>query len=70
MEVLWDDRRMMSAGHKFADADLIGIPLRLVISERSLQNDEVEWKERASEETNMIAIENIKEAVENWVAEK
>ena len=69
IEVLWDDRRMMSAGHKFADADLIGIPLRLVISERSLQNDEVEWKERASEETTMIAIENIKESVENWSKE-
>ncbi|MCG2692351.1 His/Gly/Thr/Pro-type tRNA ligase C-terminal domain-containing protein, partial [Microgenomates group bacterium] len=35
VEVLWDDREDVSAGVKFADADLIGIPVRLVVSERN-----------------------------------
>ncbi len=41
IEVLWDDREE-SAGVKFADADLIGIPVRLVISPKT--GDQVEWK--------------------------
>lgn len=47
IEVLYDDRDE-SAGVKLKDADLIGIPLRLVVSKRSLEEGGVEWKERAS----------------------
>ena len=47
VEVLYDDRDE-SAGIKFKDADLLGIPLRLVVSKRSLEAGGVEWKERAS----------------------
>ncbi|MFA4890756.1 MAG: proline--tRNA ligase [Candidatus Gracilibacteria bacterium] len=45
VEVLYDDRDE-SAGVKLNDADLIGIPLRLVVSKRSLEAGGVEWKER------------------------
>lgn len=69
VEVLWDDREDMSPGAKFGDADLIGIPLRLVISEKTLKEDSVEWKERSSKDMNLIKLEAIKEAVENWVKE-
>lgn len=41
VEVLWDDRDE-SAGVKFADADLIGIPVRLVVSTKT--GDQIEWK--------------------------
>lgn len=44
VEVLWDDREDVSAGAKFADADLIGIPVRLVVSQKT--KDKVEWKQR------------------------
>jgi prolyl-tRNA synthetase len=47
VEVLHDDREDARAGEKFADADLIGLPLRLVVSEKSLAAGGVEWKERA-----------------------
>jgi len=47
VEVLYDDRDE-SAGIKLNDADLIGIPLRLVVSKRSLEAGGVEWKERAT----------------------
>lgn len=68
VEVLWDDREM-SPGEKFADADLIGIPLRLVISEKTLQEDSVEWKERISEEIKLIKLDDIGAAVTDWLAD-
>jgi prolyl-tRNA synthetase len=68
IEVLWDDRDARP-GEKFADSDLIGIPLRLVVSEKSLMNDEVEWKERASENVKMFKLGAIKGAVSDWMKE-
>jgi prolyl-tRNA synthetase len=55
-DVLWDDRKV-PAGEKFADADLIGIPVRLVLSERN--GDKIEWKERASEKPELLSIEEV-----------
>ena len=50
IEVLMDDRAA-SAGYKFADCDLMGIPLRLVVSPRAIENDAAEIKIRATGET-------------------
>jgi prolyl-tRNA synthetase len=65
VEVLWDDREDVAPGAKFADADLIGAPLRILISEKSLKEESVEWKERVSTEGRLVkltgAIEEIKE---------
>ncbi|MFH1632012.1 MAG: aminoacyl--tRNA ligase-related protein [bacterium] len=69
VEVLWDDRTDMSAGEKFGDADLIGLPLRLVISEKTLKEDSVEWKERASKKETLIKLDKITEAVHAWLNE-
>jgi prolyl-tRNA synthetase len=44
--VLYDDREEKSAGEKFADADLIGIPWRVVVSERALEKKSIEVKRR------------------------
>jgi len=54
IEVLWDDREL-SAGEKFADADLIGLPWRLVVSEKTLTAGKFELKNRRDGETKMIA---------------
>ncbi|MBI2474873.1 hypothetical protein HYV69_00380 [Candidatus Uhrbacteria bacterium] len=62
VEVLWDDRDA-SAGEKFADADLIGIPLRLVVSEKSLAEDSVEWKERHEETAQLVKLTDLVEEV-------
>lgn len=48
IEVLWDDREE-SAGVKFADADLIGCPIRLVVSDRSIKEGGVEVKLRSDD---------------------
>lgn len=51
-EVLFDDRNDVSAGAKFADADLIGIPVRVVISKKT--NGKVEVKGRTEEKAQML----------------
>ncbi len=53
IEVLWDDRDI-SAGVKFADADLIGIPHRVVISEKSLEKGGLEYKKRNESESKIV----------------
>lgn len=56
IEVLWDDREI-GAGGKFADADLIGCPYRVVLSEKTIAAGGVELKERSSEDTRIISVE-------------
>ena len=58
MEVLYDDRIKQSAGEKFADADLIGCPIRLVVSEKTLEKDSVELKKRNESKTELIRLTN------------
>jgi prolyl-tRNA synthetase len=55
IDVLYDDREDVSAGQKFADADLIGIPVRLVVSAKT--QEKVEWKERVTKESEIISVE-------------
>ena len=63
-EVLFDDRNE-SAGVKFNDADLIGIPLRLTISPRSLQRGGIEVKLRWEREAHVVAVDNIASEIES-----
>lgn len=59
INVLWDDRQGVTPGEKFADFDLIGIPLRLVISETT--GDQVEFKRRDEETRDILTLEEIVE---------
>ncbi len=59
IEVLYDDREEKSAGEKFADCDLIGIPHRIVISEKTLKKDCVEIKKRGEKKTRLVKIKQI-----------
>ena len=56
VEVLWDERENVSAGEKFADCDLIGIPVRLVVSKK-VGNGKVEWKDRNKAESKIIKVD-------------
>jgi prolyl-tRNA synthetase len=56
VEVLWDDRDDVTAGEKFNDADLIGVPLRVVISRKSIEQGGVEIKKRNSEGTVIVNV--------------
>ncbi|OGI23582.1 MAG: prolyl-tRNA synthetase, partial [Candidatus Moranbacteria bacterium RIFCSPHIGHO2_12_FULL_40_10] len=58
VEVLYDDRDA-SAGEKFADADLIGIPYRVVVSEKSLASGGVELKKRNEKDSRIVKASDI-----------
>jgi prolyl-tRNA synthetase len=58
VEVLYDDRDT-SAGEKFADSDLIGIPNRVVISSKTMAENSVELKPRASREATLVPLKDI-----------
>jgi len=58
VEVLFDDRIDKSAGEKFAESDLIGIPLRLVISSRT--GSKIEFKKRSQEKVKLVDFSYIK----------
>ena len=57
IDVLYDDREE-SPGVKFADADLIGIPLRLTLSNRTLKEDTVEIKRRDQEQARQVKLDD------------
>jgi prolyl-tRNA synthetase len=56
VEVLYDDRDL-SAGVKFADADLLGLPVRLVIGAKGLARGIVEWRSRTTGEEREMAVD-------------
>lgn len=58
LEVLFDDRKER-AGVMFSDMELIGVPHRIVISERGLGNNSIEYKARSGGDKQDIAIEEI-----------
>ena len=58
IEVLYDDRDT-SAGTKFADSDLIGIPYRVVVSPKTIEKGSAEIKRRDKAETNLVKLDEI-----------
>ncbi|MDH4368012.1 MAG: proline--tRNA ligase [Dehalococcoidia bacterium] len=66
IEVLFDDRDD-SAGVKFNDADLLGIPLRLTLSPRTLQSHSVEAKWRTEKETQLLPLDNLAAQVNRFL---
>ena len=64
IEVLYDEREDKGPGEKFAEADLIGCPIRLVVSDKTLAENSVEYKKRNNGEIKMIKIDDsIKEFI-------
>jgi len=59
IDVLYDDRDGLGAGVKFKDADLIGIPWRITLSARSLEQGGVEVKRRSESERRVVAIDQL-----------
>ncbi len=54
------DDRDLPAGQKFADADLMGMPYRIVISEKTLADDAVEVKKRNEQDATLVKINQLK----------
>lgn len=57
-EIIYDDREL-SPGEKFADADLIGIPYRITVSQRTLTKSSVEIKDRKTKDIEMVRLDKL-----------
>jgi prolyl-tRNA synthetase len=68
IEVLWDDRPKVSPGAKFKDADLVGVPLRIVVGRDAAERG-VEWSLRAGGEREAIGADEAMARVRAMVAE-
>jgi prolyl-tRNA synthetase len=62
VEVLYDDREE-SPGVKFADADLLGMPLRVTVSPRTLEKDAVELKKRSEKDSTLVPLADAVEKI-------
>ncbi len=69
VEVLYDDRNL-SAGVQFAEADLTGIPLRLIVAPKALAQGMIEYKVRGSEERGLIPVAEAAEFAQKWIKEE
>jgi prolyl-tRNA synthetase len=66
LRILYDDRDA-GPGEKFADAELLGVPLRLTVGRRTLENGEVEVQIRRGRQTSTIPLEGAAEvAADLW----
>jgi prolyl-tRNA synthetase len=64
-EVLYDDRDLQP-GNKFADADLIGIPIRLTVSSRTMEEDKIEFKFRIEKDSVKISKDELLKELKNF----
>jgi prolyl-tRNA synthetase len=67
IEVLYDDRGDASPGFKFKDADLLGMPLQVIVGERNFKNGQVELKERRTNQRRLVAIGKVAEEVQTFL---
>ena len=64
-EVLLDDRNL-SAGSQFADADLLGVPVRIVVSKRNVENNQVEVVTRHNRESQVVTLAELYSFIDNF----
>lgn len=65
LEVLYDDRKDITNGEKLKDADLLGIPKRIIISNRTLQKKSLEIKDRKTNKIKLLNLKNISSLIEH-----
>jgi prolyl-tRNA synthetase len=63
-KVLFDDRRTVQAGFKFSDADLIGLPVQIIVGERGLKENQVELKIRSTGKRMDVKLDELLSKVE------
>ncbi|MGA7159599.1 MAG: proline--tRNA ligase [Bacteroidota bacterium] len=65
--VLYDDRTNVTPGFKFNDADLLGMPLQVVVGEKNLKNNQIELKDRSTGNRWTVPVDNIVDEVVNYL---
>ena len=69
-EVLYDDRAEASAGFKFKDADLLGLPLSVRVGSRGLKEGVIEVKRRREKEPAKVPVAQVMDKVKEMAAEE
>ena len=67
IDVLFDDRYDVSPGFKFKDADLLGIPLQIIVGEKNIAHGNVELKERSNGKRELIELGKVVNYVEKYL---
>ncbi len=67
IEVLYDDRLNASPGFKFKDADLLGMPLQIIVGDKNLKNGNVELKDRRTNKRTLVSAENVINEVKSFL---
>jgi prolyl-tRNA synthetase len=65
IEVLYDDREDKAAGEKLKDCDLIGIPLRIIVSSKTMNEESIEIKRRSSPAASLVKIKDLTKTIKN-----
>ena len=68
--MLYDDREEGSAGVKFNDADLLGMPVRVTVSPRSIENGGAEVKRRTVKDANIVPLTDAAATVRELLARR
>lgn len=68
IEVLYDDRQGVSPGFKFKDADLLGMPIQVIVGERNLNKGNIELKFRSSGERKIVPADAVLQEIKNYLA--
>ena len=68
VEVLFDDRKDISPGYKFKDADLLGMPYQVIVGEKNLANGKIEIKERKTGKRTFVDIREVVRKVRSLLA--
>jgi prolyl-tRNA synthetase len=68
IETLYDDRSNVTPGFKFNDADLLGMPLQLIVGEKNLKDGNVELKERRVQRRTMFKREQVVQEIQRYLA--
>ncbi|MEW6196840.1 MAG: proline--tRNA ligase [Bacteroidota bacterium] len=66
-EVIFDDRPDVSAGFKFNDADLLGMPIQVIVGEKNLKEGKVEVKLRSTNEKQIIELSQLKDKLKELI---
>lgn len=69
-EVLYDDRKDAQAGFKFNDADLLGMPIQIIVGEKSLKENNIELKIRRSGERIKINLNELEKKLKEFIKYK
>ncbi len=67
IETLFDDRDDVSAGFKFNDADLLGMPFQVIVGEKNLAHNKVEIKNRATGEKQLVEVGQVLRTIQNLI---